>query len=624
MASAKTPPQEHVGGMGMSRDLQTRLRDADAGSAREPDDERRRLLHDLEVHQLELEMQNQELRATQVQLEQSRGRLADLYEFAPVVYITLDAEARIVEANLTAASYFGLERGKLVGRSLAGLAAPADRASLRDHVRRCFVERVRVESEISFSVRRRPGVTAQMISVPLFDRDGAVIGCKTTLTDISALKRAQAKLQFLSRASAVLASSFDYRATLIEVARLAVPLMADICVVDLADESGVIARLEIACANPATAARLAPFRTRRPQADEATALGKAIRTRRPLLFPDCSPVSLASVGEGFDHEALIRASGAQSILVMPLVARERVLGVITLIAAESGHAYSASDLSTASDLATHAALAIDNARLYERVQQAVRTREEVLSFVSHDLRNPLMGVLLTAETLLNRAPVEERRRGWKQLERIRRGAQQMRHMIDDLLDAASLESGHLTVHPAGHDVARLFDDTWSMLAPLAAEKGVALRFEAPADPLVIHCDRERVVQVLSNLIGNAIKFTPQAGSITVTAERAGPQALLAVRDTGPGISAVMRPRIFERFWQAAETARKGSGLGLYIAKGLVEAHGGAIWVDCPSEGGSRFSFTLPLAAAAGADAARKPASVPASSEAKTPSPTPSP
>jgi len=578
--------------------LHASLRAVQASEAASPDSERARLLQELEVHQIELEMQNHELRTAHQQLEESRARLADLYDFAPVVYVTLDAEARIVDANLTAASYFGVERGNMVGKSLTGYAPMSDREVLRQHVQRCFAERIRVESELSFSVRGRAAVSAQIVSVPLFDADGAVIGCKTTLTDITELKRSQEKLQFLSQASTILASSFDYRANLARVVHAAVPVLADICAIDLIDDAGQVSRLAMAFADPSSAVRLDPFRTTSPRADEATVLGRAIRTREPLLFPECSAALLASTAEGFEHDLLIRVSGAQSMMIVPLVVRDRALGVLTLIVAESGRHYSGRSLSIARELATNAAVAIDNARLYERAQGAIRAREDVLSFVSHDLRNPLMGILLTTETLLNAVHGQERRKGWKQLERIRRGVQQMRHMIDDLLDVASLDSGRLTVKLGDHDVRKLFEEMALTQAPLAAEKRIALRFDAPPVGLIMRCDRDRVIQVLSNLIGNSIKFTPHGGSVVVAASATATQGLVTVSDSGPGIPATVRPHIFERFWQAEETARKGRGLGLYIAKGLVEAQGGAIWVDSKTDQGTTFSFTLPLPPAA--------------------------
>jgi PAS domain S-box-containing protein len=562
----------------------------------------RRLMAELEVHQVELEMQNRELREAHVQLEESRARLADLYDFAPVVYVTLDDRGRIIEANLTAAALFGIERGKLLGRFLTGIVVDSERNALGEHIRRCFKDRIRVESQLTFVIRGRSPAVAQVASVPVFGPDGDVIGCKTTLTDVTALKRAQEKLTFLAQASAVLGSSFDYRANLVSVARLAVEKVADICIVDLVDAAGVAKRLEVSIADPAKAEQLAPFRAIPARADEGTALGRAIRTKEPLLFPDCSPASLASTGDGFEHEILIKVSGARSMIVVPLLAREAVVGAITLIATESARRYTGTTVATARDLAANAALAIDNARLYERAQRAVLAREDMLSFVSHDLRNPLMGIQLTAELLLKgQRGGEERRRGWKQLERIRRGVQQMRRMIDDLLDISSLDAGRLPFTIGAHDAARMFDDAAMMLAPLAEEKNVVLTFDfepGHRGDLYIRCDRDRVIQVLSNLIGNAVKFTPAGGAIKIAAGRAGNQALFTVSDSGPGIPPMLRPHIFERYWQAEETARNGRGLGLFIAKGLVEAQGGAIWVDSLAGDGATFSFTLPLASAA--------------------------
>jgi PAS domain S-box-containing protein len=590
----------------LTRDqLVSRLRDADRDPSLRSGDDSLRLVHDLEVHQIELEMQNRELREAQALLEESRARLADLYEFAPVAYVTVGEPGRILEANLTAAALFGVPRGTLEGTNLVSLAAESQRRNLRDHLRRCVAERTRVESEITFVRRDLPPVIAHIVSVPVLAPGGTATRCKTTLTDITELKRIQEKLRFLAQASATLGSSFDYRRSLAKVAELAVPVLADICIVDLVEADGRLNRLEIAFADPSTGKRLGHFRSTPPRNHSSTPVGSVIRSKEPLLFAECPPASLVSSVDGFEHELLIKAAGAQSMVVVPLVARDTAVGAITLISAGSGRRYTGTSLATARDLAAHAAMAIDNARLYEKAQQAIRAREDILSFVSHDMRNPLMGILLTTETMLKGARVEgERRKAWRQLERIRRGVQQMRHMIDDLLDIAAMDAGRLTVSLAPCPVGRLLEDVLAVLGPIAGEKGLALRVDPSSEPIVVRADRERVIQVFSNLIGNAIKFTPQDGTITIAARAAGGKALLSVSDTGPGISPVVRPHIFERFWQADEAARKGRGLGLYIAKALVEAHGGAIWVDSLPGGGATFSFTLPLASPAEVDSLR--------------------
>ena len=526
-------------------------------------------------------MQNQELRAAYAGLEEARERFRDLYDFAPIAYVTLGQDARITEANLTAASLFGIERGKLIGKFLTGLVEGPDARILREHISRCFEARARVECEVTFHFRRRPSVVAHVASVPFVGPDGRVTECKSMISDITQFKRAQEKLVFLARASAVLGSSFDYRSTLAQVARQAIPVLADICIIDLADaQGGVVRRLEVACADPAKAERLTRYQVGVPRADDTTVLGRVMRTREPLLLSDCTPASLAATSGGFDHDILIKASGAQSMMVVPILVRDTVLGAITLIAAESARRYTETSLSTARDLAAHAALAVDNARLYERAQHAIRAREDVLSFVSHDLRNPLMGIQLTTETMLRGVPGEERRKGWKQLERIRRGAQQMRHMIDDLLDMASLDAGHLTVQAGVHDARRLFDDASAVLAPLAVEKGVALRFDVADDdvrrwlPGGVRPLRSRARH------SGALQHRRQRHQVHARGglghrdgEGHGDTGAVRRRRHGPGISPAVRPHIFERFWKGEDLTRGAGDWGSTSPRGWSRRRG---------------------------------------------------
>jgi signal transduction histidine kinase len=183
------------------------------------------------------------------------------------------------------------------------------------------------------------------------------------------------------------------------------------------------------------------------------------------------------------------------------------------------------------------------------------------------------------------------------LERCQRAARRMTHMISDLVDAASLETGTLSLDQKENELSRVMGDALDLLQPLADARQLHLLMEAEGG-LRAWCDRERIVQVLSNLVGNAIKFTPAGGTIRVHAEAWGGMVRIAVSDDGPGISAEQIPRIFDRYWhQAKRESRQGAGLGLYIAKGIVENHGGRIWVDSTLGRGSTFYFTLPAAAA---------------------------
>ena len=227
-------------------------------------------------------------------------------------------------------------------------------------------------------------------------------------------------------------------------------------------------------------------------------------------------------------------------------------------------------------------------------RRAVRTREEVLAVVSHDLKNPLGSIALSTQLLRRLIPPgEEGERMRNHARTIERSVERMDRLIRDLLDMASLQAGQLKLDQARYEVGELVREGLLLLEPLAIEKGIELRTRLPRERYWVCCDRERVFQVLSNLVGNALKFTPEGGTVTVAAEPEGDFVRFSIQDTGPGIPAEALPHLFEPFWQAKDTARMGTGLGLTISRGLVEAHGGWLEVESQQGLGSTFSFTLP-------------------------------
>ena len=235
-------------------------------------------------------------------------------------------------------------------------------------------------------------------------------------------------------------------------------------------------------------------------------------------------------------------------------------------------------------------------RVERELQQAVGLRDQVLAVVSHDLRNPVHTIGLSVGLLLDdylaATDVSELR---AQIGVIGRAAERMGHMIGDLLDAASIASGALSVQPRPTGAAALLAGVYESFAPLAAERELQLTC-VPCDPdLRIQADPDRVFQVLSNLLGNAAKFTPSGGRIEVAAEADGAQVRFSVADTGRGIAPDHLPHIFEPFWQAHRAGREGVGLGLGIAHGIVAAHGGTIWAESNPGAGSVFRFTIPRA-----------------------------
>lgn len=259
--------------------------------------------------------------------------------------------------------------------------------------------------------------------------------------------------------------------------------------------------------------------------------------------------------------------------------------------------WTASDLEAIEELRRRA-VEIDLERQVVREQHAVRARDDLVAVVSHDLRNPV-GVIQMQSALLARtlgeSDEEPSRRARAGMERIQRAAERMNVLIHDLLDLAKIEAGRFAVQRRREDARDVVEEALLLIRPLAEAKRIALSQEVGANA-EIHADRERLFQVLSNVVGNAIKFTPEGGAVAVSIEPHEGSVMFSVTDTGPGIPAEQLPHVFNRYWRARRSGREGSGLGLYIAKGIIEAHGGQIWVELPAGGGTRFRFTVPAEA----------------------------
>ncbi len=425
-------------------------------------------------------------------------------------------------------------------------------------------------------------------AVPVRDERGRIARWFGTNTDVT-------EQRLMAEATTLLSASLDYRVTLERIAALAVPALGDWCGVDLV-ENGVITRVAVAHADPAKV-DLARELARRypPDVNAEAGVPNVIRTGKSELVSQIPDEMLAQHARDPDHLALMRALGLASYMVVPLLARDRTLGAISLVSAESGRRYGAKDLELAEELGRRAGLAVDNASLLEEAQREARMREEILAVVSHDLKNPLGAIHLAASLLGDpQAPAARRH-----VETIQRAANRMDHLIGDLLDMASIQAGRLSIEKRAEDIEALLREVLELHEPLARDKGVGLASTCAADVGRLCCDRERISQVFGNLVGNAIKFCGAGDTVAVRCERDGGFARFAVSDTGPGIASEQLGHIFDRYWSAKEHAKKGTGLGLFISKGIVEAHGGRIWVDSAPGRGATFYFTVPLAEVGG-------------------------
>jgi signal transduction histidine kinase/CheY-like chemotaxis protein len=396
-------------------------------------DERDQLIHDLEVHQAELQAQNQQLRDAQELLEASRARYSDLYDFAPVAYCTLDAVGCISEINLTGATLLATPRARVIGKPFAVYVAEPDRAAFRTHLQRCgAAPGGRAVVDLTLADVTRPPIVIQMVSVVVVDQAGVVQGCRSSFTDSTEQKRAE-----------------------------------------------------------------------------------------------------------------------------------------------------------------------------EALQLAVRMREDFLAIVSHDLRSPLSSILLGSEVLQVSAVLDAS--GQRSVGVIHHAALRMSRMLSDLLDLSSMDAGHLSMECRPERVEDLLAALVESATPGAAAKSIQLDLVLGAPGLIAYCDRDRVLQVLMNLVGNAIKFSAIRGRVAIEARAVFGHTELCVRDEGVGITASQLEHIFDPYWQVAKTAKLGTGLGLAIARGIVEVHGGRIWAESVVGRGSSFCFTLPTGAAVAPARAATPA-----------------
>jgi len=414
-----------------------------------------------------------------------------------------------------------------------------------------------------------------------------------SMMDITERKRVEESQRFLARVSAAVDASLDYEATLVNIARAAVPDLADYCLIDELAEDGGLRRVATAHVDPKQEAILLRDERVAPDADpDRHPVLRVVRTGSPVLVPVFDKEEQDRIGLSEAHRAGLRKLGLCSYMVLPLNTTGRTLGAMTLASAESGRHYRALDLVLAEELARRAAQAMDHARLYREARAAVGAREEVLALVSHDLRNPLGVISLGAGLLLEMGP-EWRRDDIATPQRILRAASQMEVLIRDLLDASKMDSGHFVVEPMPQNANALVREAVEAARPSASKENIVLEADLPDHLPPVLADGNRVLQVFSNLIGNALKFTPQGGRVAVAAESENGIIRFSVSDTGPGIAPEQLPHLFDRFWQGRSADQRGAGLGLAIARGIVEAHGGTLEVESRVGEGTRFSFALP-------------------------------
>ncbi len=483
-------------------------------------------------------------------------------------------DGQIVAANAAACRMFLREEAELRQLRRSDIAVIDDAA--RDLVDRRHREG---HSRGKATLRRSDGTTfkAEMSAIVFEAPEGQRV--HVMVIDITEQLRTHRALEILAKAGRVLGESLDIAVTLERFTELVVPLLADICVIDIVDKSET--HHVIAHRDPSQIDLVRAVRRSR----ENAGVEYATRTGKPQLVKNVTRQYERQNTDDEEHFALVDKMGVTSFISVPLVAHGTMLGAFTL--ASTGHvsAYDEYDLALASSLADQTALAIDNARTHDAAVRATRLRDEVLEVVTHDLRNPLNTIKLSASSLAKHSDAEE-------IPVMRRAVQRAERLIQDLLLAAKMDFTTIPLDRGPTNIRAIVDGIVALHQGAAATKSVEIvaTVDGEGDAVV---DRHRIAQLLDNLVGNAIKFT-DAGSVEIRTRVSASTLVIEVHDTGVGIAPEILEHVFDRFWQSAHAGRAGAGLGLAIARGIAQAHGGDLTVESAVGRGTTFIATLPI------------------------------
>jgi len=454
--------------------------------------------------------------------------------------------------------------------------------------------------EDTFPLRRHDGQMRWHLSraIPLKDANGQVVQWCGTNTDITEQRRAEATASFLADASASLAGLLDYRSTLQKVARLAVPGFADWCALDLVEPDGTTQRAAIAHGDPRMIDLANRFYARRPPLpNDPHGVGRVLRTGKSELIREITQQHLQQITADPEYLRALGRLGLKSYICVPLMARSRLVGVLTFATTESGRLYGPEDLSVAEDLAYRASIAIENARLYQEIREADRRKDEFLAMLAHELRNPLAPIRTGLEVL----SLEPHTHG-ETIALMQRHVEHLVRLVDDLLDVSRIIRGRIELRKEPVQVSSIIERSVEAVRPAIDERRQSLAVALPDEPIWLHADPIRMVQVIENLLNNASKYSNAGGAIELAVVRDDRQARITVRDNGVGIEPELLPSVFDLFTQDSRTldrAQGGLGIGLTLVRRLVEMHGGS--VSAQSEGpdrGSTFIVRLPIGTAA--------------------------
>jgi PAS domain S-box-containing protein len=541
-----------------------------------------------------------------LRLEAERFRV--LAKNAPIMVAHQDRQLRYTWMHWPDSPF---PRERVIGHTDADLFAPEEARRLTEmklHVLHS-AEGARAE------MRTTAGGTARFHDLtiePLLSAEGRIAGITCASWDVTAARRAERIREVLAKVGAALMQTPGCEQALANVARAVVPEFADCCMLELVAE-GRTRRLRVAHRERSKAAWTEEME--HSCLEDGRGLGWAVlESRESTLLTNVGDAYLQSVAQDDAHLRLLRELAPVSVVAVPLIVREQLLGAMVLVASSAGRRFESEDLREGEEIATWVALAAENTRLQRSARRALEDRDETLGIVAHDLRSPLgviencaraiamrlrqdgsgsAGHAMRSPEQANRLIRDLRQGSSTSVEQILRSSGDATRLIHDLLDASRKNGGHFPIERRRVRVEKLVAEVIETHKFAAISHPLSLELESGAPLPKAWCDRRRITQVLQNLLDNAAKFSPDGAPIVVLVSARRGELLVRVSDKGRGIPLEHLEHVFERYWHGVKSQHESTGLGLSICKEIVEAHGGRIWADSTPGVGSNFYFTIP-------------------------------
>lgn len=526
-------------------------------------------------------------------LENSQKQLQLITDNLPVLISYIDAREHYRFANKEYEKWFGKSQRDIYGKTLKGVLGKEAYETVRPYVRKVLNGHpVTYESLIPYKTGER---NIKASYVPHFEKKGKVKGYFAIITNITEQKRIENNMRFLAEASSLLASSLDYQKTLSNVAKLAVPEIADWCAIDLLDAKGGLKQVAVAHKDPSKVRWAKELRkTDPPNMNAPTGMPKVIRTGKAELYPQISDEMLVKAAKSKKQLKLLRNLGFTSAMIVPLCHKNKCIGGITFVTTETKRNYNNKDLAMARELANRASVALENAGLYKASQDAITLRDDFISVASHELKTPVTSVKMFTQVLKKHSEQIGDEKAVGHLSKMDKQLNKLTELIYDLLNISKIQAGKMEFKEEKFDFDKAVKEVVDVLQQSSSKHKIKLLGETKK---TIRGDEERLGQVINNLISNAIKYSPKSDKIEIRLSSGNGNVAVAVRDFGIGMSDKHLGRIFERFYRVYDTTDKtfpGLGIGLYISSEIIRRHGGKLWVESGVGHGSTFYFSLPI------------------------------